>query len=650
MTGGCSNQLSYDPNFSILAYLLNSNFGDYACKLYLQLAYQVNFGLRYIQMAKEYFFSNQEIADLLNRVASAYEVKGENRFRVAAYEKAAVSAEHSTTELKDLWDEGKLNEVPGFGEAIAGYLDELFRTGRVKHFEEVMKALPPAMFVFEKIPGIGPKKAFVLAKKLKITGEKEAIEKLKKAAQEGKIKKLEGFGEKSEEDILAGIAALEKGELKVKRMPLWEADAIAQKIVDYLKENSQVLAATPLGSLRRRLGTIGDIDIAVATEHPAEVMAYFFQYPQIARILSKGEEALGRVVLKTGQQVDLRLSKPDEYGSMLQYFTGSKQHNIQLRSFALSQRLSLSEYGIKNQKTGRVETYANEESFYRRLGMDYIPPEIREGAGEIEAALKHRLPSLVEEKDIKGDLHLHSNFPIEPSHDLGANSFEEMIATAQSLGYQYLGFTEHNPSVSQHSEKEILDLLKKKKETIDKINYSLEKKMKNRGNNLPIKIFNGLEVDIKPNGELAVSEKGLEIIDYAVVSVHSSFDLSRKKMTVRVLKGLSHPKAKILGHPTGRIIGNREGFELDWEEIFAFCLRNKKYLEISAWPTRLDLPDFLVREAIQHGVGLVINTDAHTAEQLKLMPWGVAVARRGWAQKNDILNTLPLQKLSGILF
>lgn len=600
-------------------------------------------------MAKEHFFSNQEIADLLNRVASAYEVKGENRFRVAAYKKAAVSAEHSTTELKDLWDEGKLNEVPGFGEAIAGYLDELFRTGRVKHFEEVMKALPPAMFVFEKIPGIGPKKAYTLAKKLKITSEKGAIEKLKKAIKEGKVRKLEGFGEKSEEDILTGIEALEKGELKVKRMPLWEADAIAQKIVDYLKENPKVLAATPLGSLRRRLGTIGDIDIAVATDYPAEVMAYFFKYPQISRVLGRGEEALGRVVLKTGQQVDLRLSKPQEYGSMLQYFTGSKQHNIQLRSFALSLGLSLSEYGIKNQKTGKMETYADEESFYRRLGMDYIPPEIREGSGELEAALKHQLPVLVEEKDIKGDLHLHSNFPIEPSHDLGADSFEEMIKTAQELGYQYLGFTEHNPSVSQHSEKEILELLQKKKYLIEQLNYTFEKDVKGRVNNLPIKIFNGLEVDIKPNGELAIPEEGLEMVDYVIASVHSSFDLNREKMTERVIKGLTHPKVKILGHPTGRVLGVREGYELNWEKLFEFCLKNKKYLEISAWPTRLDLPDFLVREAVKQGVGLVINTDAHSADQLKLMPWGVAVARRGWAKKTDILNTLPLSKLSGIL-
>lgn len=608
-------------------------------------------------MAKGKFFSNQEIAELLRNIATAYEVKGENRFRVAAYERAAVSVEHSTSQVKDLWDEDKLDEIPGIGKSIAQHLDELFRTGKVKHFEKVMKSLPPSMFVFEKIPGVGPKRALELAQRLKITSEKDAVKRLKKAAQEGKVRSLEGFGEKLEQDLLEGIESLERGEVKTARMPLYQADSLAQELIAYLKESPLVLEAHPLGSLRRMLATIGDIDISVSTEKPKEVMEYFFAYPKIKKVLSRGEEALGRVVLETGQQVDIRLSSPQRYGAMLQYFTGSKQHNINLRNYALSKGLSLSEYGIKKTKTKKAQAkaYKTEKEFYEDLGLSWIPPEIREGGGEIESALNEAkgkspgLPKLVEEKDIKGDLHLHSDFPIEPSHDLGASSFEQMVRLAEEMGYQYLGFTEHNPSVSQHSSQQIIDLIKKKSVILEKLNYSYEKDMKKRGKKLPIRIFNGLEVDIKPSGELAIPEKAFDFLEYAIVSVHSSFGLSKERMTERVIRGLSHPKAKILGHPTGRVIDVREGYELDWEKLFDFCRKQDKILEISAWPNRLDLPDFLVREAIKAGVKLVINSDSHEVSQMRLMKYGVAVARRGWAEKKDIINTLPLEKLDDIL-
>ena len=609
-------------------------------------------------MPKAKFFTNQEIAEILRNIAAAYEVKGEDLFRVAAYQRAAASVEHSTSQLKDLWDEGKLDEVPGIGKSIASYLDELFRTGKVKHFEQVMKALPPSMFVFEKIPGVGPKRALELAQKLNITSEKGAVKRLKKAAKEGKVRVLEGFGEKLEEDLLAGIEALEKGELKTARMPLYLADSLARELIAYLKKNPKVVEAHPLGSLRRMLATIGDIDISVSTENPKEVMEYFFKYPKIKKVVSKGEEALGRVVLESGQQVDIRLSLPQRYGAMLQYFTGSKQHNINLRSYALGKGLSLSEYGIKKTKVKKAEikAYPTEEEFYHDLGMEWIPPEIREGRGEIEAAERTAqgkadgLPDLVELKDIKGDLHLHSNFPIEPSHDLGASSFEEMIRTAEELGYQYLGFTEHNPSVSQHSLQQIIDLIRKKSVLLEEISYSSERAVKKRGKKIPIKIFNGLEVDINPSGELAIPEKAFQYLDYAIIAVHSSFGLNREKMTKRVLQGLSHPKAKILGHPTGRVIDVREGYELDWDKLFDFCLKKGKFLEISALPNRLDLPDFLVREAVEAGVKLAINSDSHEASQMALLKYGVAVARRGWTEKKNVINTLPLNKLSDILF
>ena len=596
-------------------------------------------------MPKGKFFTNQEIADLLKKVASAYSVKGEDLFRISAYEEAAASIEHSTSELKDLWDDGKLEDVPGVGKSIAEHLDEFFRTGKVKHFEEIFASLPEAMFIFEKIPGVGPKKALSLAEGLHISDPDRAIKRLQKAIKEGKVRKLEGFGEKSEVVLLKGIDSLKKGEMKSKRMPLYLADAVAEEIITYLKQNPLVLEALPLGSLRRMLATIGDIDMAVSTKKPKEVMTYFLKYPQIKRVVSQGEELLSRVVLKSGIQVDIRFSSPETFGAMLQYFTGSKQHNIALRGYALSKGLSLSEYGIKNLKSQKILKTENEAKFYQALGMKLIPPEIREGAGEIQAALLHGLPSLVELRDIKGDLHLHSDFPIESSHDLGDSPLKVMVQKGEELSYQYLGFTEHNPSTSRHSEKEILELLKKKQEFFEQFRYSYEKGT----SKLPIKILNSLEIDIKPAGDLAIPEKGFDYLDYAIVSVHSSFDLDRSSMTKRILTALSHPKAKILGHPTGRMIDKREGYELDWEQILDFCLKNHKFLEISAWPNRLDLPDVLVREAVKSGVKLVVNSDSHSVEEMGLMVYGVSVARRGWAEAKDIINTLPVERLSDIL-
>lgn len=596
-------------------------------------------------------FSNKEIAKLLEKVSASYEILNDDFFRVSAYQRAAVSIEHSTSEAKDYWDEGKLEEIPGIGKSIAGYLDELFKTGKVKHFESLFKKIPASVFVFMDIPGIGPKTAWTLAKKLKITSGETAVEKLKSAAESGKIRKLENFGEKSEIDILKGISSFKKGELKVKRMPLYFADSLAGEIIAYLKKSSLVIDAHPLGSLRRKVATIGDIDISVCTEKPEETIEYLLRYEKIREVLSQGEESLVRLVLTGGQQVDFRFSKPENYGSMLQYFTGSKQHNIELRTFALKKGLSLSEYGIKkanslklkaNSYSGKLKTFRDEKDFYNELGLEWIPPELREASGEIEAAKDGKLPKLVELEDIKGDLHIHSNFDIESSHDLGESSSEEIIEKARGLGYEYLGFSEHNPSVSKHSEKQIIDLLKRKKEYIEKLNYSL-------GRTHKLLILNGLEIDIKPDGSLAVPDEGLALLDYAVASVHSSFDLSKEKMTARVLKALPHPKVLFLGHPTGRLLETREGYELDWDEIFDFCQKNNKYLEISAWPNRLDLPDSKVREAVKYGVKLVINSDSHEVSQMEMMRFGVSVAKRGWAQKSDIINTLSFEDFNDIL-
>jgi len=611
-----------------------------------------------VQNKQKHLFSNKDISRLLNEIAAAYEAKNGDRFKIAAYQKAAVSVEHATSELKDLWDDGNLDEVPSIGKNISSYLDELFRTGQVKHFNSIKKGLPPAMFLFMDIPGVGPKTAFTLAKELKISDKEGAIQKLKKAALAGKIMNMENFGEKSEQEILDGIKSLEKGEMKTRRMLLPYADTLASEIINFLKKSPDIVEAHPLGSLRRMVATIGDIDISVSTKFPEKAMKHFLEYKRIRTVLEKGEKALLRVILLSGQQVDIRFSLPESYGAMLQYFTGSKQHNISLREYSLKKGMSLSEYGIKKIQRSKLKsqnqnlklkTFSNEEDFYHELGLEWIPPEIREGTEEISSSLKKTLPKLVEFREIKGDLHVHSDFPIEPSHDLGESGPKEMIREAGNLGYEYLGFSEHNPSTSKHSESQIIDLLKKKKEAFEQLKYSSENKNNHRVQKLPIKILNGLEIDIKPEGDLAVPEQALDLLDFAIASIHTNFNLDREKMTKRVLKALGHPKVKILGHPTGRLLEEREGYELDWREVFDFCLKNKKILEISAWPNRLDLPDTLVKEAVKYGVKLIIDSDSHHVDQMKLMRYGVSVARRGWAEKKDIINTLSYEELSDIL-
>jgi len=579
--------------------------------------------------------NNQKVAHLLRAISAAYEVKGGDRFRIIAYDRAATAVEHATSEAKDLWDDGKLRTLPGIGAGIAQHLDELFRKGKVRHFDQIMKGLPPAMFELLSIPGIGAKTAHRLCKELKLKNPTTVINDLSRAAKKGKIASIEGFGEKSQTDILEALKEFKKGQAKKKRMLLSYADVIAQEIISYLKKCPFSIKVDALGSLRRKVATVGDVDIAVATKKTAEVVNWFAKYPKKKKLVEKGPTGAS-ILLKSGHQIDLRVQKPEAYGSMLQYFIGSKHHNIHLRELALKKRLSLSEHGIKKGK--KLVEYATEEEFYRALGMPWIPPEIREDSGEIEAALAGRLPKLVELKDIKGDLHIHSNFPIEESHDPGTNSMEEMIKKAEELGWQYLGFTEHNPSISRHSDKKIIALIQRKKEKIDKINSSRTKKLLKT-------IFNGLEIDIRPNGELAIPEKGLERLDYGVASIHSSFKMSRDQMTKRVLKAIAHPKIKILGHPTGRMLDRREGYELDWDRIFDFCKKHNKWLEVNSLPDRLDLPDVLVREAVKNGVKMVINTDSHAAGHMDLMEYGVSVARRGWAQKKDIINTLPYDKI-----
>jgi len=584
--------------------------------------------------------TNLEIAELLRSVAAAFELKNadKNRFRIIAYERAADAVEHESSELKDLWDEGKLKDVPGIGESIAMHLDEIFRTGKSKHLKDVMSGLPKAMFKLMEVPGIGAKTSFKLVKELNIS-DKNPFNELKKAIKEGKVNNIEGFGEKSASDILQSI---EEQKNKSKRILLPYAQRIADEILEWINKDHSVVRAEPLGSLRRKASTIGDIDIAVASKKALQVIEHFCNYPKRVRVLERGERTAS-IILPSSIQVDLMVQSPESFGSLLQHFTGSKHHNIALREYSIKKGMSLSEYGIKQK--GKLLKFKDEEGFYKKLGMEYIPPELREDSGEIEAALQSDIPKLVEIKDIKGDLQIHSDFDIETSHDLGESSMEEIVQKANDLGYEYIALTEHNPSQSGHNKKQFTDILKRKKEKIDKINYSISKDKNKRIQY----VFNSLEIDILTDGKLPFDDEVLDILDFALVSIHSSFRKPKDEMTKRVLGAFDHKKVKIFAHPTARLLNERESIELDWPRIFDFCKSNKKYLEIDADPKRLDLPDFLVKEAVDSGVKLSMGTDAHHKNGMDNMIWGISVARRGWTKSSDIINTLSVKEIKKVL-
>ncbi len=585
--------------------------------------------------------TNIELAELLRNIAASYKLKDPSKykFQTIAYERAADAIEHLSSEAKDLFDEGKLEEIPAIGKSIANHLSEIFKTGKSKHFESLLDDIHPAIFELIKIPGIGPKTAQKLTLELNISS-KDPISQLEILAKEGKIEKLENFGKDSQEEILKNVSEHKK---KPKaRLLLPKAENIAEMIIAWMKKNKHTESADPLGSLRRRASTVGDIDISVATKNPKKVIDHFTNYPKKTRVLKKGDTKAS-IICPGNIQIDLMTQSPNSYGSLLQHFTGSKHHNIALREHAIKKGLSLSEYGIK--KHGNLKKYRTEKDFYKALGMDLIPPELREDTGELEAALNHKLPVLIEEKDIISDLHIHSDFNIETSHDYGESSMQELTNLASNLGYEYIAFTEHNPSQRGHTEKEIVEILKLKREKVEKLNYSISRNERNRVQ----KVFNSLEIDILPDGTLPLKDKSLETLDFALVSIHSSFKLSREKMTQRVLRALSHPKVKIFAHPTARKINHREGVELNWEKIFDFCLKNNKWIEINASPMRLDLPDFLVREATKLGIKLTLGTDSHHKDHLKYMKYAVSVARRGWATKKDVINTKTLNNFEKLL-
>lgn len=569
--------------------------------------------------------TNQEVANLLRNVATALTLKKANAFQVRAYDNAADSIEHSTADIQDLWEEGTLDSVPGIGKGLLEHLEELFKTGTVKHFESLTRQFPAVIYELIKIPGIGPKTAQELAEK----GVK-SIENLEKKLDDGSLVK-DGFSEKIAEKIKLGVAEF-KGLGNRILLPI--AGEQADKIVEYIKQDPEVVEADFLGSLRRRVVTVGDLDFAASSKDPSKTIGHFTKMPGVRQIISQGENK-AMVVLSNGMHSDLLVGEPKSYGALLQHFTGGKNHNIHLRTLAEKKGFSLSEKGVKELKTGKIIPIKKESELYDLLGMDTPDPEIREDTGEIEAALKHQLPKLVTLDDIKGDMHLHSNFPMEPSHGPGANSMEEIINKAISLKYDFVGLSDHSPGFTKNSKEKIIKLI----ETRTKYIQNLKK------SNKSVRVLNGLEIDILTDGSLSVPDEALKTLDYSVAGVHSAHKMPKDEMTKRIMKALRNPYLKILAHPTGRILNQRQSYDADWPEIFKYCAANKKLLEVNSFPNRLDLRDDLIRQAKELGCKFVIDTDAHDISQMDNMEYGVSLARRGWLEDKDVVNVWDWKKV-----
>jgi len=569
--------------------------------------------------------TNKEIGQKFFQIAKVLELKDSNdRFRIIAYERAAQTIENYPEDLNNVYQRGGLKElknIPNIGSSIAEKIEELLKTGKIKYLDEISQAVPVNEVQFIQIPGVGPKMAIKIARELKARD----VEDLEKKIKTGQADNL--FKEKTRANILRGIDIMRR---LTGRMLLTEALPIAEKIISYLKKQTKVQKIDFVGSLRRMKETIGDIDIVAATSKPQELIDQFTSLAGVINILAKGS-GKAMIIYEPNAHVDLEIVPENEYGSLLQHLTGSKEHNVALRAYALTIGRSVSEHGLKIIKEGKVKsriTCPDEECVYRNLKMDWIPPELRENRGEIMAARNHQLPKLVTLADIRGDLHVHSNWSD------GLMSIEEIARRAQELKYEYVVIADHTVGLGIArglDEKRLQD----RQQEIEKV----QKKYPN------LKILSSVEVNIKANGDLDIQNWMLEKLDIVTASVHTSFFQDRATMTKRLLKAIAHPHVDIIGHPSGRIIGEREPVEVDWPAVFQSCVEHQTALEISAFPNRLDLKDTLCKEAKGYGVKFAISTDAHQSHHLDLMRFGVAVARRGWLEKENIVNCWPLNSL-----
>jgi DNA polymerase (family 10) len=562
---------------------------------------------------------NAEIAEMFSRLAELLEIQGANPFRIRAYRKAAQTIEglpHSVTSM--LAEGADLSELPGIGEDLAAKIQEIVETGHLALLEQVSSQLPGQLAELAKIPGLGPKRVKMLYDTLGI----QDLKGLAKAARTGKIRQLHGFGAKTEENILAETVQRSSGE---KRIKLNTAEQFAEPIIDFLQGIKGVKDAIVAGSYRRRKETIGDLDILVASAGGTSIMNRFVAYEEVEKIVSKGTTR-ATVMLRSGLQVDLRVVPEESYGAALQYFTGSKAHNIAVRSLAIKKGLKINEYGVFRGET-RIAGQTEEE-VYAQVGLPYFEPELRENWGEVEAGLHHALPDLVTINDIRGDLHSHSK-----ATD-GHFTIKEMAQSAQEKGYKYLAICDHSQHVTIAHGLDAKRLEAQIKE-IDRLNQQFHH----------FTILKGAEVDILENGSLDLPDDLLGRLDLTVCAVHYKFNLSRRKQTERIIRAMDNPYFNILAHPTGRLLNERKPYDLDMEQIMAAALERGCFLEVNAQPVRLDLTDLHCKMAKDMGVKVAISTDAHRTTEFEFMRFGVGQARRGWLEPTDIINTQPLNKL-----
>ena len=568
---------------------------------------------------------NKAIAGILYETADLLEIDGQDSFRVRSYRNAAEAIEALPQQVADLIQEPtKLLAVQGIGKGMLANLQMLFKEGQVEVHAELLKKYRPSMLELLKIQGLGPKTIALIWSAHQVS-DLEGVEKL---AREGKIRELPRMGEKQEQKLLK---AIEDYRRIAGRFLLDTAEKLSDKLVEYLLAADGVENVTPAGSLRRGRETVGDLDILVTgpgcidDTSRQSLIDYLIRFPGLMDVIAKGENKVS-FRHRNGMQVDVRLLSPESFGAAMQYFTGSKAHNVALRQRALKMGFTLNEYSLAELEGGKPVAGRTEEEIYAKLNLDFIPPELRENCGELEAAANHTLPNLIQQFDIRGDVHMHT---VETD---GRNTIEEMAEAARDRGYEYMAITDHSKNLAFANG--LTD--ERALAHIERIRTA-EKKVGG------IRIFAGIEVDILGEGSLDLSDSVLEQLDIVIASVHSQFNQDRAAMTDRLLKAISNPNTSLLGHPTGRLLLRRDAYQFDIDAVLKAAAKNRVAMELNSYPDRLDLSDVHLRMAKQHGVKIVINTDSHHTSHLEKIHYGITQARRAWLTKDDVLNTLPMQ-------